>query len=74
MEQSLGRRHRGEDADFGAAARLPHNGDVPWIAAKVGDVVANPLESSHNIQHAHVPGRGEVFSAHAGKIAEPQRT
>jgi len=37
-------------------------------------VVANPFEGRHNVQHAYISGRGESFAAHAGKIAETQRT
>jgi hypothetical protein len=63
VKQAARRRHRHQDADFGAAAGLAEDRDVGGIAAEARDIVADPFESEDDIEHAGVARAGELFAA-----------
>ena len=45
-----------EVADGGCAGRLSKDGDPVLISAKEVDVLVDPLEGHHLVEHAHVAG------------------
>src|SRR5262245_39606224 len=62
MKQTFCARHRQQRTDFAAAARLPEDHYVAWIAAEVRNVVMRPFERRDQIQIADV-GRARIFRA-----------
>src|SRR5262249_40030866 len=60
MEQPVRFGHRHQRRRLGAAAGLSENCDVVWIAAKLSDVVAHPLQREHKVEHAGVAGIGKL--------------
>src|SRR5262249_46805585 len=64
-------RARHQRCDLRAAARLPEQHHVRWIAAEPFDVVAHPFEREHEVEHAGVTG---VRILGASKAAEREIT
>ena len=73
MKQSCRRGHAHQAGDFGAAARLPIDHHGAWIAAEIGDVVADPAQRSDQVGHPYIGGIGIVRAADLGHVEEAQR-
>jgi hypothetical protein len=73
VEEALRRRHRGKRADLGPAAGLTHDRHVARVAAEVRDVVADPFEGEHDVEHPDVAGCRELLPAHAREVAVAER-
>jgi hypothetical protein len=55
--------------DGKATSRLPHERDVPWVAAKGSDVLLHPLEGHAVVEKTSI-GRGHVWMGHETESAE----
>ena len=53
-----------EIGDRCTACRLPHDRHLVGVAAKRGDMLVNPLECQHLVEHRHVTGNVVVLEAH----------
>src|SRR5262245_65789194 len=67
MKESRGSGHRHQDSDLSAATRLSKDRDVRRIAAKVRDVVTNPLERRDDVELS-VVGRMRILLAVIAEI------
>ncbi len=68
MNQPFRRRHGGERGDLAAAARLAKDEHVVGVAAKVGDVVPDPLQAELQIEHAREAAGGVARAAQLGQV------
>ena len=73
VDEPLGGRHRGDDADFAATAGLADDGHVARVAAEIGDVVVHPLQGGDDVEHADVAGVEVFLPADRSEIAESER-
>ena len=71
MEEALRRRHRHHGAYLASASALSENGHIGGVSAEIGDIVTDPLQGFHDVQHAHVATAG-VFRAICAQIQIPQ--
>ena len=71
MEETLGRRHGEQGADFARAAGLTVDRDIVGVAAEVRDVVLDPLQRGDTIGDAYVGGFRES-AAFIGEIQESE--
>ncbi len=68
VKQALGPRHSHQRRDLPASARLAENHDPARIAAKVGDVVADPLQDGDQVQQPRVGGTRVFFTAELRQV------
>src|SRR6185312_2249568 len=76
MNESLHGRHRKQHTRLPAATRLAEGHDTARVAAEVLDVVANPFEGSHEVQHPGHAGGRELLLWPTGicQAQEPERS
>ena len=68
VEQAARGRAGEQGADLGAATGLAEDGDVAGVAAERCDVVADPAQGRHHVQHPGIAGLGETLV----RIVQPQ--
>jgi hypothetical protein len=68
MEETVRGGHGHKGGALGSAAGLAEDEDASGVAAKFGDVVANPLEGKDKIELASVAAVGEVSSTDIGEV------
>jgi hypothetical protein len=73
VEETGGLGHRHEDSDLAAAARLPEDGDVARISAEPRDVVADPLECEHHVEHPDIARVGHIGRTDIAKVEVAER-
>ena len=73
MEEAFGCRHGHQGANFAASAGLAEDQNVAGIAAEIGNVVADPLQSENDIEHADIAGRCESSAAEFGEMEKAKR-
>ncbi len=71
VEQAPGGRHAHQGADLAASARLAEDGDVVRVAAESLDIVPDPFQRLHDVQHPHHPGVLVLF-AEGGQVQETE--
>ena len=71
MEESLGWRHTEQGAYLAAATRLAEDGHVAGISAKLTDILLNPLQGLHDVEHTHIAGT-PVFLAASREVEEAE--
>jgi hypothetical protein len=69
VEQPFRGRHSHQRADLTAAPRLAEDGDVGRISAECSDVVADPFECLHDVEH---PGIARIGVLLTGNLAQIQ--
>ena len=57
-DQALTFVHGNKSADLGTASRLPHDGDIRWVATEGFDVVLHPFEGFDKVEDADIAGIG----------------
>ena len=68
MKQAFRCGHSHEGNHLPAAARLAEDCYVTGIAAESRDVIANPLQDRHNVEHSNVRAAGKFFSCQMSEI------
>src|ERR1700757_3100553 len=68
MEQALRGRHCQQSNDLPASSGLAEDGHIVRIAAKRGNVGANPFKDSDDVEHPHIRGHRKIISANGSKI------
>ena len=64
--------HRHQRGDLASAAGLAEDRDQIGITAEARDIVANPLESGDNVQHAGGAGEGEIRAGLLREVGESE--
>lgn len=72
VEESLCRRHRHQDGDFAATARLAEDRDQVGIASKLRHVIAHPFERLDDIEHADAAGEREIRASLLADISKAE--
>src|SRR5262245_58996163 len=62
VEQTFGRRHSHQRADFSPTAGLTEDRNVPRIAAEVRYVVPHPFQRRNAVEHANVTRPGILLA------------
>ena len=71
VEEPPGRRHAHQSADLPAASGFPEDGDIVGIAPEGFDVVPDPFEREHYVEHPYIAGQA-VFIAAGRKVQESE--
>jgi hypothetical protein len=66
VEQPFGGRHRQQRRHLSRSPGLADDRDVAGVSAKALDVVANPLQRMHEIEHTQ---RGRLLEVAAADLA-----
>ncbi len=72
VEQAARRRHRQQDADLPAAARLAEDRDIAGIAAERLDIVAHPFERGDEVEHPGIAGMRVALAADIGEVQKAE--
>src|SRR5580704_13778329 len=73
MKQAFGRGHNHQSANFSSSAGLAKDSDIGRIAAKMCDVVADPLEGGHEVKHSKI-SRAGIRLAVSGEVQMAEHT
>src|SRR6202046_4098280 len=72
MKQASRGGHHHQVRYLPAAARLSVYHHVARVAAEVRDVVPNPFEYRHIVQHTHIAGVGEALAPDLGEVEKAE--
>ena len=71
MEETMGRRHTHECTNLSSSTRFTKDSDIRGGATEMGDVVADPFEGLHYIEHTHIT-RVSVVGTDGREVEEPR--